>query len=302
MNLRNCGRRPPPLGRVVSTINLKGGTGKTTTTVALAQFLAEYGHKVLVVDIDPQTNATVSLISQDEWKRKNDAGETLVQLFLDRLGGTEKFSIEGAVVHDVSNVHDGIHGLDLLPSSLDLVDVQDKLPLIPASSGYRGNPVTVLEEAVTPYLEKSKYDYVLVDCPPNLGLITQNALKISDSYLIPVIPDILSTLGIPQILDRVKRFEKSWQVSIEPLGILLSKVRGTGLHRAMTADLNGKASAGTYPPVWDTQIAEASRFAEAMDFDLNPSTLKGKYGYGGYYRIYSSLMDELLKRCPIEKP
>jgi chromosome partitioning protein len=271
------------------------------TTVALAEFLAEYNNKVLVIDIDPQTNATVSLISQADWKKKNDAGETLAQLFLDKLGGTEKFDMGQTVVHKVSNLHGGIEGLDLLPSSLDLVDVQDKLPLIPVSSDYKGNPVTVLDEVISPYLKRNKYDYVLIDCPPNLGLITQNALKISDSYLVPVIPDILSTLGIPQILDRVRRFEKKWQTSIEPLGILLSKVRGIGLHRAMTAELKGKAAAGTYPPVWDTEIAEASRFAEAMDFDLKPRTLKAKYGYGGYYKVYSDLMDEFLKRCPAEK-
>ena len=288
--------------RVVSTINLKGGTGKTTTTVALSEFLAEYGHRVLVIDIDPQTNATVSLISQDDWKKKNEAGETLAQLFIDKLGGIRRFDIGRAVVHDVSNIHGGISGLDLLPSSLDLVEVQDKLPLIPASSGYRVNPVTVVEGAIMPYLKKAKYEYVLIDCPPDLGLITQNALKISDSFLIPVIPDILSTLGIPQILDRVKRFESDWQTAIEPLGILLSKVRGTGLHRTMTDDLKGKAAAGTYPPVWDTQVAEASRFAEAMDYDVKPSTLKGKYGYGNYYKVYSDLMDEFLRRCPAEKP
>lgn len=268
-------------------------------TVALAEFLAEEDQRrVLVIDLDPQTNATVSLIDQQTWQRLNNEGRTLAQLFRDKLEGTDKFDIEKAIQRKVSNLHGGIDGLDLLPSSLDLIDLQDRLPFIPQATFFRGNPVTVLEEAIRPILEEQRYDYVLIDCPPNLGLITQNGLKISDSYLIPVIPDILSTLGIPQILDRVKRFERTWGMRITPLGIVLSKVREIGLHRSVAKELERKALSGEYPKIWRTRIKEAARSAEAMDFDARVNTLRQKYGYGGYYDVYSDLKKEFVKECP----
>jgi chromosome partitioning protein len=285
--------------RIVSTINLKGGTGKTLMTVALAEFLSEEEKcRVLVIDVDPQTNATVSLISQQDWDQRNDSGRTLAQLFKDKLEGTSSFSIYDSIIRNVSNIHGGIEGLNLLPSSLDLIDLQDKLPLIPATTNYRDDPVTVLEKALKTILEGNEYNYVLIDCPPNLGLITQNALKISDSYLIPVIPDILSTLGIPQIIKRVRQFANNWEKQITPLGIILSKVREINLHRSMALDLENKARTGLYPPVWETKIKEAARSAEAADFDAFPNTLKQKYGYGGYYEVYRSLVTEFRAKCP----
>jgi chromosome partitioning protein len=285
--------------RIISTINLKGGTGKTLMTVALAEFLSEEDKRhVLVIDIDPQTNATVSLISQQDWEQRNNAGLTLAQLFKDKLDGTNSFSINKTIIKNVSNLHGGIQGLDLLPSSLDLIEIQDKLPLIPATTNYRDDPVTVLEKACKTIADRNEYNYVLIDCPPNLGLITANALKISDSYLIPVIPDILSTLGIPQILKRVELFAHNWERQITPLGIILSKVREINLHRSMTQELENKARTGLYPPVWETKIREAARSAESAYFDAFPNTLKQKYGYGGYYEVYRNLTTEFRVRCP----
>jgi chromosome partitioning protein len=121
-----------PKPTVISVINLKGGVGKTTTAIALADILAyTYKYRILVLDLDPQTNATVCLIHQDEWERRDKDGRTLVQLFSDALSGTTKFSAADAIVKNVSNVSGGIKGLDLLPSSLALIEVQDRLPLIP---------------------------------------------------------------------------------------------------------------------------------------------------------------------------
>src|SRR6476646_3085481 len=110
---------------VTSIINLKGGVGKTTITVALAHFLAlEHGKRVLVVDLDPQTNATVSLIPEMEWKRRDEAGRTIYQLFVDQVKRTTRFDADESIVRDVSNVGGGVKGLDLLPSSLGLIKIQ----------------------------------------------------------------------------------------------------------------------------------------------------------------------------------
>jgi len=102
------------MATVISTINLKGGVGKTQMTVALAEFLAlEFNKKTLLIDLDPQTNATVAFMDEREWLKKDKNGETLLQLFKGKLEKTSKFDINKAIVHRASNVGGGIPNLDL---------------------------------------------------------------------------------------------------------------------------------------------------------------------------------------------
>ena len=148
--------------KIISTINLKGGVGKTQMTVALAEFLAkEHDERVLLIDLDPQTNATVSLMDETAWLRKDQNGETLLQLFKDKLEKTSRFNINKAIVKRASNVGGGIRNLDLLPSSLGLIEIQDSLPLIPAGRFYVTSPVTILKEAISAILDD--YNFVLID-------------------------------------------------------------------------------------------------------------------------------------------
>ena len=178
------------MATVISTINLKGGVGKTQMTVALGEFLTiQHDKKVLLIDLDPQTNATVSLIDQKLWRTKDQNGETLLQLFKDKLEKTSLFNIKQAIVKKVSNVGGGIKNLDLLPSSLGLIDIQDSLPLISAGRFYVSSPVTILREAIAPVLDH--YNFVLIDCPPNLGIITLNGIYISDYYLMGLYHNIV---------------------------------------------------------------------------------------------------------------
>ncbi|NLU08438.1 MAG: AAA family ATPase [Clostridiales bacterium] len=162
------------MAKIVSLINLKGGVGKTTMTVALAEFLTfKHDKKVLVVDLDPQTNATVMLIDQDMWKDANDNNRTICQMFKDKIDGTNLFDIRNSIIKGVSNVKVENENLDLLPSSINLMDIQDSLPLINTKTNFAQSPITVLAS----YLNNdiiNYYDYILIDCPPNLGLITLN--------------------------------------------------------------------------------------------------------------------------------
>ena len=207
---------------IISVINFKGGVGKTTTTVALAEtFSAETGKTVLVIDLDPQTNSTLMLIGEDRWFDLNAKGHTLATLFKDALDPDNKrFDLGAALQKRVSDV-DAARTVDLLPSSLDLIDVQDRLAGVPSGKYYAVNPVDLLLRAVKSVLDN--YDLILIDCPPNLGIITLNGLRISDGYIIPTIPDHLSTYGIPQILTRVKEFGRAIDEAIEPLGIVVTK-------------------------------------------------------------------------------
>jgi chromosome partitioning protein len=279
---------------VTSIINLKGGVGKTTITVALAHFLAlEHGKRVLVVDLDPQTNATVSLIPEMEWKRRDEAGRTIYQLFVDQVKRTTRFDADESIVRDVSNVGGGVKGLDLLPSSLGLIKIQDRVTQLTDFEGYERGPIFALRDALTPVMPY--YDHVLIDCPPSLGIVTLNGLAISNSYLIPVVPDILSVLGIPPILDRVDHFARCIRRNIRALGIVISKMRGqTVLHTDMVRRLREDFIERRFPMVLETIIPESTHIAEAADVNALVNTLQQKYGSPGPYEHLSALTKEYL--------
>jgi|TARA_R110001599_G_scaffold256968_4_gene457342 chromosome partitioning protein len=289
-------RRKVPMARVVSLINLKGGVAKTTTTVALAETLAsQFGKKVLVIDLDPQTNATTILLGEKQWKKINGNGWTLATLFKDALDPENKsFDLKKTLQKGVSDVQ-GATTVDLLPSSLDLIDVQDKLASAPTGQFYSVTPIDLLRLAVKPILDN--YDIVLVDCPPNLGIITLNGLRISEGYIIPTVPDVLSTYGIPQIVTRVGNFSKEVGEDIEPLGIVITKYQeASTIHVNVSRDLRRRND----PPVFDTVIRQANQIAAAAEFQSERRTLKQKYGYGDLATRYIDLAQELLTRLDME--
>lgn len=278
---------------VISLINLKGGVGKTTTCLALADILTyEYEYKVLVIDIDPQTNVTVSLIHQDEWKKRDKNGQTLKQLFLDAQFGTNIFNSKEAIVKNVSNISGGIKGLDLLPSSLGLIEIQDKMVMIATTSNYTVKPTEILKKSIEPSLDD--YDFVLVDCPPNLGTVTLNGIFISDYYIIPTIPDILSTYGIPQITNKVSQFASEENLKIVPLGIVITKYRSNlTLHNTTIETLKGKHADQNFPRIFKTMIPLTGKAEEAADYNDMPNTLKQKYGYQGLDQVFKKLVEEI---------
>ena len=203
--------------KIISFINLKGGVGKTTTAVNIAAALAENGEKVLVIDLDPQTNATVSLISQNDWQDCQENGQTLYHLFNDMLEGQSEFNINDAICYNAG----GIKGLDLLPSSMFLVDIQDSIPDMD-NKAYISH-VDVLGNAIQDV--KDEYSYIIIDCPPNLGAITLNGINISDCYVVPTVPDILSKIGISLILNRIDSFKRRKRsCNIELAGVIFTKV------------------------------------------------------------------------------
>ncbi|WP_298278528.1 ParA family protein [Ferroplasma sp.] len=279
---------------VISTINLKGGVGKTQTTIAISEFLASsFGKKVLIIDLDPQTNATVSLMDETRWLNMDKKGNTIFQLFSDKVYGTEVFDINSSIVKNVSNINSGIQNLDLLPSSLRLIDIQDKLPLVSNSGYFVKTPITILKDSLGSILEN--YDYVMIDCPPNLGLITLAGIYISDYYIIPTVPDILSTYGIPQILTRINSFKKDTGIAIKPLGIVISMYRSNNrLHDSIIDSLKYRERKGDYPRIFEPYIPLSVRVSEAAEFQTGAATLGQKYGYELADR-YTKLVREIIK-------
>ncbi|BDV36567.1 chromosome partitioning protein ParA (plasmid) [Methylocystis iwaonis] len=232
------------------------------------------GKKVLVIDLDPQTNATLMLIGEEKWFELNKKEQTLARLFKDAMDpDNRKFNLEGTLQKQVSDVG-AARTIDLLPSSLDLIDVQDKLASAPAGKFYAANPIDLLWRAVKGKLDD--YDVVIVDCPPNLGIITLNGLRISEGYIIPTIPDHLSTYGIPQITTRIRDFSEAISETIEPVGIVATKYQANStVHNNVLKQLREDAD---LPDVMDTIIRQANAVAAAAEFQMYSRTLKQKYG------------------------
>lgn len=277
------------MSHVVSTINLKGGVGKTHTTVALAEvYSALLRKKVLVIDLDPQTNATTMLIGEDKWEELNKKDLTLARLFKDALDPENpKFDLGKSLQKHVSDVQSA-KTVDLLPSSLDLIDVQDRLATVPSGRFYAVNPIDLLTRAVRPIVDD--YDIILIDCPPNLGVITLNGLRMSNGYVIPTIPDVLSTYGIPQIVKRVGEFSQQIAEPVEPLGIVVSKYRDQStVHQNVVKRLRE----GKDAPLFKTIIKENNQIASAADFSTGQRTLRQKYGYQWQVDAYEELAKEI---------
>ncbi|MEW2292868.1 AAA family ATPase [Streptomyces sp. NPDC006743] len=286
-------RRKKYMAYVISTINLKGGVGKTTTTAGLAEFLsAEFGKRVLVIDLDPQTNLTTVLIGEKKWENLNDNGYTLATLFKDGLrpeGEAPEFDLGKTLQRNVSPV-EAVRRVDLLPSSLDLIDVQDRLASMSSGRFYSNNPTDLLRKAVWKIIDD--YDYVLVDCPPNLGIVTLNGLRISDGYIIPTIPDVLSTYGIPQIQRHVRAFADDNAHPIAEIGIVVTKYRAaSAVHRNTILRLEADDK---LPEVLPTYIPERDNIAGSAEF-VDRSTLRQKYGYQGEYKAFRSMTKEFIE-------
>lgn len=292
---------------VLSFINLKGGVGKTTSAVAVAEMLAHEDRKhVLLIDLDPQTNATVTLIPESKWAEMDKDGRTIAQLFDDRINpqNQPKFDIEKAIIKGVSTINDGIARLDLLPSSIRLIDLQDRIPMIAMSGNFTVSPLDILRNALLPVIDR--YDYVIIDCPPSLGTVTKNGLRISTGYVIPTIPDIVSTWGIYQIVENVKKFAVDIDREIPALGIVATKVQSNSLHNRVLADLRanrlgrfGDTKDTSQPRLFFNTIPQTVAVARGADVDADLKTFKGKYGTA--YDSLHGLTQEIKKICEKKK-
>lgn len=300
-------RRNNMATKTVAFINLKGGVAKTTTTVGLAQVLSGvFGKKVLVIDLDPQTNATTMLIGEQKWLELNKIECTLATLFADAIHDKTTFDLSKTLQKSVGDVKEA-KTLDLLPSSLQLIYLQDRLVQMSAGRFGTRNPVTILLRGIKDI--RSNYDYILIDCPPNLGCITLNGLQISDGYIIPTIPDVLSTYGIPQIVNHINEFStetrsENGNPDVIPIGIVATKVRRQGsIHPRTLVQMRSKSgkvmsnSNLLYPPVFNTEFTESTQMAEAAEFHNYARTLRQKWGYDNQYATFEKFSKEFITAC-----
>lgn len=194
--------------KVVSFINYKGGVAKTTSTYHIGCWLAGFKKKkVLLIDIDPQTNLTFLCASVEDWqRRKSDFGTvaTMYKRF------RKKKSIEAKRYVWQSPIGERIPGLDLIPCDIDLIGEDigggEVAGVYPSMEMLQKNAKQFIRDRsflrkVVKELEE-KYDYIFIDCPPNLYLMTQNALAVSNRYVVTAIPDHLSTIGLNILINK----------------------------------------------------------------------------------------------------
>jgi chromosome partitioning protein len=186
-----------PQAKVVSFVNYKGGVGKTTLAVEISASLAHhYNKKVLLIDADPQTNATFCLMDEDEWD-EHYRDKTLKEIFEAEMRN-EIIDINQLIIKEGLKIHSYTRNLHLIPSHIELYDIDIRLASIIGAGATRAR--TILKRYINNI--KENYDYIIIDCPPNMYLVTQNAIVASDSIIITCLPEYLSTRGIA-LIDRV---------------------------------------------------------------------------------------------------
>jgi len=192
---------------VIALANQKGGVGKTTSTVNLACALAQRGQRVLAIDMDPQSSLTVYYGHNPRALEKQEA-----TLYWALMKDRDLASL-------ILSNHDG--SPDLIPASIFLSSAEPELTLLWDSA-------SVFRDKLQPVRER--YDYILVDCPPSLTLLTVNALAAAATVLIPVKTDYLSVMGIPLILDTVEKIRKRLNTRLSIFGVLPTLYNARNIH------------------------------------------------------------------------
>ncbi len=254
--------RVTTLGKVIAVLNQKGGVGKTTTTINLASYLAKAGKHVLITDLDPQGNATSGLGID-----KNTLDETMYDVLFSHTTAPQ-------VVMDTA-----FENLQILPANANLAGAEVQL-------------VSVLQREVQlqKVLEQFEHDYILVDCPPSLGLLTINALSAADYVLIPVQAEYYALEGLSQLLGVVERVQNAINSKLQILGVVLTMYDS---RNSLSEQVKDELSKHFGNKLFTTVIPRNVRLAEAPSFG-RPIGEHDKWSKGA--RAYKALAKEVMKR------
>ena len=251
------------MGKVISFANQKGGVGKTTTCVNVAAFVASMGQKVLLLDMDPQGNASSGLGIE-----KTKDTKTIYNVI------SKENYIEEAVVKT------GIDGLDLIPATVDLAGAE--IDLVQMS-----NREHVIDEILKKI--KDKYDFIMIDCPPSLGLLTINSLVASNSVIIPIQCEFYALEGLTQLMNTIRLIIHHLNPNLQIEGVVLTmKDNRSNLVAQVSEEIKkffGNKVFNTYIPR-NIKLAEAPSHGETIvTYDISSK------GAEAYWRLSAELLD-----------
>ncbi len=252
------------MGKIISITNQKGGVGKTTTAINLAACIANYGYRVLLVDADPQGNATSGL-GINRRRIKN----CLYNLI-----------IEGLETHK-GIIHTEFRNLDVIPSTIQLAGAEVEL-------AGKQDREKALQRVLQPINEM--YDYIFIDCPPSLGLITVNALTASNSVIIPLQCEYYALEGLSQLMDTIKLVRKRLNKDLKVEGIVFTMFDGRTNLAIQVVD---EVKRHFRKEVYRTIIPRNVRLSEAPSHG-KPIVVYDPKSKGA--EVYSDLAMEVLKR------
>lgn len=252
------------MAKIIAVANQKGGVGKTTTAVNLAAALGDRGKKVLMVDLDPQGNAT-SGFGINKKDVKLSAYDVLI---------SGKSAAEATTKTAFKNVWIIPSSISLAGAEIELVEMENRAMSLRAS---------LLKE-------KEKYSYIIIDCPPSLGLITVNALSASDTILIPIQPEYYALEGLSQLMSTVRTVKRLYNGELEIEGVLLTMYDSRLNLTMQVVDEVKKFFAGK---IFATIIPRNVRLSEAPSFG-QPIMYYDRASRGT--EAYMSLADEILKK------
>lgn len=227
------------MGKIIAVTNQKGGVGKTTTAVNTAAGIAKLGYKVLLADTDPQGNAT-SGVGVDKRAVKHSVYSIMV----------DEIRTEEAVVHTE------FENLDVIPSSIELAAAELELADFEHREARLKNALASV---------KSEYDYILIDCPPSLGLITTNALCASDTILVPIQPEYYALEGLSQLIATVRLVKRKYNPYLEIEGVLLTMYDG---RLNLTQQVVQEVKKFFPKKVFSSVIPRGVRLSEAPSFGM----------------------------------
>ena len=257
------------MGKIIAFSNQKGGVGKTTTCVNMSAYLANKGYKCLVVDLDPQGNATSGL-----GFAKSEVANSVYNALIDDM------PLENVVLKTQ------VKGLDILPSNIDLAGAEVELVYVKNRELVLKN---VLEKA------KNSYDFITIDCPPSLGLLTINALAAADTVIIPIQSEYYALEGLSQLMNTIKLVVKHLNPALKIEGVVLTMNDNRAvISRQISAEIKkffGKR-------VFETAIPRNIRLAEAPSHGV-PIMLHDTRCSGA--KAYLALTEEFLERQPAKK-
>ena len=226
-------------GITISIVNQKGGVGKTTTAVNLASYLSELNNKVLLIDFDPQSNASSAI-----GIKKNKIKENVYDLIINNSNYKE-------IIYPTA-----FKNLDIIPASTDLAAAEIEMV-------DKKNREFILKTKIDPL--KQYYDYIIIDCAPSLGLLTINALTASNQSIVPVQCEYFALEGISQLINTLRLIQKGLNPNLKIAGILLTMVDiRTSLNRSVIDNIKEYFD----ELVFDTMIPRNIRLAEAPSHGL----------------------------------